>query len=55
MKGTGKTICNMGMERKSGPITQGMRESILKARNMEGDVMSGQMEASMMETGLKIE
>lgn len=54
MKVIGKTIYNTATEKKSGQITQNMKENIMRAKSMEKDSISGQMDRCMMETGLKI-
>ena len=53
MKATGRMICSMVMEKKYGQITLGMKESTMKARNMERALMCGQMAADTKETGMK--
>lgn len=55
MKVTGKMTCNMDLGRKYGQTIPGMKESILKGRNMEREHMCGQMEVNTKATGLKIE
>lgn len=55
MKGNGKMIYNMGMEKKYGPIILLMRVITMKVKSKEKEDMFGRMEVFMMEIGLIIE
>ena len=52
MKGTGKMIYNMALERKLGQMDLTMRESIMKEGSMGKDLTNGQMEVHMLEIGV---
>ena len=54
MKAIGRMIYSMVLEKKCGQIILSMRENISKGRSMGKDYIFGQMEASMMVTGLRI-
>jgi len=54
MRGTGKKIFNMALEKRFGQTIQNMRENIVKGKNMVKVITSGQMALNITETGLKI-
>lgn len=54
MKDTGRMIYSMDLERKSGQIILGTKESIMKEKSTVEDAMFGLMVANTMEIGSKI-
>lgn len=52
MKGIGKMIYNMALEKKLGQMDLTMRESIMKEGSMGKDLTNGQMEVHMLEIGV---
>lgn len=54
MKDTGRMIYNMDLERKSGQIIPGTKESIMKEKSTVEDAMFGLMVANTMVIGSKI-
>ena len=55
MKGIGKMIYNMDMEKRFGQIIRNMKVNKKKKKSMVKGFMSGQMEVCMKESGMRIE
>ena len=54
MRATGETIFSMDLEKKAGPMARFMKESTMLERNMASDFITGMMDLSIMESGMRI-
>ena len=55
MKGIGKMIYNMDMEKRFGQIIRNMKVNTMKEKSMVKGFMSGQMVVCMRESGMRTE
>ena len=55
MKGTGRQIYSMGLEKRYGPMVVNIKEIMFQVKNMGKERTPGLMDLYMMETGMRIE